>query len=97
MISFTVRLTFESSDRDAVTELLRLLTPASRQEPGCVTYFAHFVDGEPATVLIYEQYVNEAALEAHRHTPHFQQYAAGGLYKLKHSRQLEHLTPIDLV
>jgi quinol monooxygenase YgiN len=97
MVSFTVRLTFEDGDRDVIAELVRLLTPASRQEPGCVNYIAHFVDGEPATVVIYEQYVDEAALDAHRNSPHFQQYAAGGLYKLKHARLLEHLTAIDLV
>src|ERR1700679_3398449 len=97
MISFTVRLTFEDGNRDAITALVRLLTPASRQEPGCVNYIAHFVDGEPATVLIYEQYVDEAALEAHRKSPHFQEYAAGGLYKMKHTRHLEHLSAIDLV
>lgn len=96
MISFTVRLTFEEGDRDAIAELIRLLTPPSRQEPGCVNYIAHFVEGEPATVLIYEQYVDEAALEHHRNSPHFQQYAAGGLYQMKHTRQLEHLSAIDL-
>jgi len=77
MISFTVRLTFEESDRDAVAALLRRLTPASREEPGCVSYIPHFVEGEPATVLIYEQYVDEAALESHRNSPHFQECAAG--------------------
>ena len=63
MISFTVRLTFEEGDREAIARLLRSLTPASRQEPGCVNYLAHFVEGEPLTVLIYEQYTDEAALE----------------------------------
>jgi quinol monooxygenase YgiN len=95
MISFTVRLTFEGCDREDVAQLLRLLTPASRQEPGCVSYIPHFVVGEPATVLIYEQYVDEPALEVHRNSPHFQQYAAGALYKLKHTRQLEHLEAVD--
>jgi quinol monooxygenase YgiN len=95
MISFTVRLTFEGGDRDAVADLLRHLTPASRQESGCVNYIAHFVQGEPATVLIYEQYVDEAALEYHRNSPHFERYAAGALYKLKHTRQVEYLQTID--
>jgi quinol monooxygenase YgiN len=95
MITFTVRLTFDGGDRDAVGEFLRLLTPASRQEAGCVSYLPHFVEGEPATVLIYEQYADEAALEFHRNSPHFQQYAGGGLYKLKHTRQLEHLHAVD--
>ncbi len=93
MISFTVRLTFKAGDRDEVARLLRLLTPSSRQESGCVNYIPHFVEGEPATVLIYEQYTDEAALEFHRNSLHFHQYAAGGLYKLEHTRQLEHLEP----
>jgi quinol monooxygenase YgiN len=59
-----------------------------------VNYIAHFVEGEPATVLIYEQYVDEAALEAHRGSPHFKQYAAGGLFQLMRERALENLHAI---
>ena len=94
MISFTVRLTFEEGSRDSIIESLRQLTQASRQEPGCINYIAHFVEDERATVLIYEQYADEAALEHHRNSPHFQQYAAEGLYKLRHSRLLERLQAI---
>lgn len=94
MISFTVRLTFEEGERDSIVEMLRELTAASRQEPGCINYIAHFVEGERATVLIYEQYVDEAALEHHRNTPHFQKLAANGLYKLKHERRMERLEAI---
>jgi quinol monooxygenase YgiN len=95
MITFTVRLRFDEGDREAIEEMLRQLGPASRQEPGCIHYIAHFVEGEPATVLIYEQYVDEAALEHHRNTLHFREYAAGGLYKLKHERLLERLNAVD--
>ena len=94
MLSFTVRMRFDEGDRDAVAEMLRHLTKASRQEPGCVSYIAHFVEGEPATVLIYEQYVDEAALEHHRNSPHFKQYATGGLYQLMRERGLENLNAI---
>jgi quinol monooxygenase YgiN len=94
MISFTVRMEFEAADREAVAEMLRQLGPASRQEPGCVNYIAHFVEGDPATVLIYEQYVDEAALDEHRNSPHFGQYA-NGLYKIMRSRTLEHLQAIE--
>jgi quinol monooxygenase YgiN len=90
LISFTVRMEFEVADREAVAEMLRQLGSASRQEPGCVNYIAHFVEGEPATVLIYEQYVDEAALEHHRNSAHFGQYA-NGLYKIMRSRELEPL------
>jgi quinol monooxygenase YgiN len=94
MISFTVRLTFEEGTRESIAETLRHLTQASRQEPGCINYIAHFVEDERATVLIYEQYVDETALEHHRNSPHFQKYAAEGLYKLRHTRLLEPLQAI---
>ncbi len=94
MVSFTVRMRFEEGDHDVITDTLRLLTEASRQEEGCVNYVAHFVEDDPATVVIYEQYVDEEALEHHRNTPHFLQLAKGGLYMLKHSRELERLSAV---
>ena len=94
MLSFTVRMTFEQSDREEITEILCQLTPASRSEPGCISYVPHFVEGEACTVLIYEQYADEAALEHHRNTPHFHQYAIGGLYQKMRDRQLENLTAV---
>ena len=94
MLSFTVRMRFEEGDREKVAEILRALTLASRNEPGCVNYIAHFIEGEPATVLIYEQYTDEAALDHHRNTPHFHQHAIGGLYQVMRDRQLETLHAI---
>ncbi|HSY67496.1 MAG TPA: putative quinol monooxygenase [Edaphobacter sp.] len=94
MLSFTVRMTFDQADRDAVDEVLRHLTASTRREPGCVSYIPHFVEGEGCTVLIYEQYVNEAALEHHRGSPHFHQYAIGGLYQMMKERQLENLSAV---
>ena len=95
MISFTVRMKFKPEDRHDIIEALQGLAGASRQEPGCVTYIPHTLEADPDTVLIYEQYVDEAALEHHRNSPHFQQYAAGALYKLKHTRQMEYLRTVD--
>jgi quinol monooxygenase YgiN len=95
MISFTVRMKFDDKERPAIEEILRNLTTASRKEPGCVTYISHFVEGEPATVLIYEQYRDEAALDAHRNSPHFKQYATGGLYQLMKDRSREGLHAVE--
>jgi len=94
MLSFTVRMTFDQADRDIIEEILCHLTPASRKEPGCVSYIPHFVEGEACTVVIYEQYVDEAALDHHRATPHFHQYAIGGLYQKMKDRQLENLSAV---
>ena len=94
MLSFTVRMTFDQADRDAIDEMLFHLTAASRTEPGCVSYIPHFVEGEACTVLIYEQYVNETALDHHRGSPHFHQYAIGGLYQKMKERQVENLSAV---
>lgn len=94
MISFTVRMRFDEADHETVAEMLRKLTLASRQEPGCVTYVAHFVEDDPTVVLIYEQYVDEVALEFHGNTPHFQQYAADGFYKLMQAQQIKRLDAV---
>jgi quinol monooxygenase YgiN len=93
-LSFTVRLRFEQEHHEQVKDQLYALTLASRQEPGCVSYIAHFVEDDSTTVLIYEQYKDEAALEHHRQTPHFNQYAIGGFYQLMKERSIENLTAI---
>ncbi len=95
MVSFIVRLRFDQEHHEQVAEILRNLTEASRAEPGCVSYIPHFVEDTPSTVLIYEQYRDQAALEFHRNTPHFHQYAIGGLYQLMLDRQVENLTAVS--
>ncbi len=94
MISFTVRMRFSSDDHDDIERTLRELTRLSRREPGCVSYIPHFIDGDANTVLIYEQYKDEAAVEAHRATAHFAQFAIGGLYQKMLDRSVETLTAI---
>jgi quinol monooxygenase YgiN len=94
MLSFIVRMKFDQADRDAIDEILCHLSAESRREPGCVSYVPHFVEGEACTVLIYEQYLDEAALEHHRGSPHFHQYAIGGLYQKMRERQMENLLAV---
>ncbi len=94
MISFTVRMTFRSEDRDEMHRILRELTRLSRQEEGCVAYIPHFVESDPETIVIYEQYRDEAAAEFHRSTPHFAKYAVGGLYQHMLERNVENLTAL---
>ena len=91
MISFTVRMTFRTEDREEIATILRELTAASRQEPGCVNYVPHRVESDPDTIVIYEQYRDMAALDAHRASPHFAMYAIGGLYQRMLARSVEML------
>lgn len=94
MVSFLIRMTFPPEDRHEIAEILKELTLASRQEPGCVSYIPHRVEGEPDTVLIYEQYQDEAAADAHRASAHFNKYAVGGLYQRMRERSREDLVAL---
>ncbi len=77
-----------------MTETLRVLAAASRQEPGCVSYIPHRHEDDPDTVILYEQYVDQKALAAHRETPHFKKHAVGGLYQKMRDRQVENLVAV---
>lgn len=65
-----------------VAALFSKLTEESRKEPGCSIYQVHRHRTEPRRFFIYEQYKDDAALEAHRVTPHFLQYAKKDLPKM---------------
>jgi quinol monooxygenase YgiN len=62
-----------------VAEIFRKLEEASCREPGCLMYVVHRHQSDPQRFFICEQYADDAALEAHRSSPHFQQYAVEGL------------------
>jgi (4S)-4-hydroxy-5-phosphonooxypentane-2,3-dione isomerase len=62
--------------------LFSKLTDESRKEPGCVMYQLHRHKTEPRRFFIYEQYKDDVALEAHRASPHFMQYAKKELLKV---------------
>jgi (4S)-4-hydroxy-5-phosphonooxypentane-2,3-dione isomerase len=49
---------------------------ASVKEPGCRRFDILNLGSDPNHFFLYEIYDNEAALKAHRETPHFKKYAA---------------------
>jgi quinol monooxygenase YgiN len=65
-----------------VTSIFAKLTEESRKEPGCSVYQVHRHKTEPRRFLIYEQYKDDAALEAHRNAQHFLQYTRKDLPKI---------------
>jgi quinol monooxygenase YgiN len=91
MVSFIVRLKFAPQDRAEIATTLRLLTTASRQEPGCVSYVSHQLENDPDTVLIYEQYRDAEALAAHQESEHYRKYAVDGFYPKILDRNIENL------
>ena len=65
-----------------VITLFGKLTEESRKEPGCSMYQVHRHKTESRKFFIYEQYKDDAALEAHRTAPHFLQFAKKDLPRL---------------
>ena len=94
MICLCVRVTVKAGTEDRVVEFFGPLTVASRKEPGCVFYQAHQHREDPRKFMVYEQYKDDAALEAHRNSDHFKRYAADGFYKFVESREADIYRPL---
>jgi quinol monooxygenase YgiN len=60
---------------ELAAHLAELLGP-TRKEPGCLAYELHRDPEHPTRLLFYEKFKDQAALDAHLATPHFQQFLA---------------------
>jgi len=82
MVVLAVTWMAKNGRESDVAAMFSKLTEASRNELGCVMFQVHRHKTEPRRFFIYEQYKDDAALEAHRATPHFLQYARKELPKI---------------
>lgn len=87
MIVLAVTWKSKAGKESETARLFATLTLHSRNEPGCLRYQVHRHKTDPRRFFIYEQYKDEAALEEHRNTPHFQEYARKQLSQI--ARRLE--------
>ena len=74
MITLIAQYHAQSGAGDRVAEVLAKHVAATRTEPGCVGFIAYRSSEDQDRFLLYEQYVDEASLDAHRLTPHFRLY-----------------------
>ncbi len=82
MIILAVTWVANEGRESEVASIFSKLTAASRQEPGCAMFLVHRHTSDARRFFIYEQYRDEAALEAHRSSPHFLQLARKELPKI---------------
>ena len=82
MVVLAVTWMAKAGHEDGVVDVFSKLTAESRKEPGCVLYQVHRHKTEPRRFFIYEQYKDDAALEAHRAAPHFLQFGKKELPKI---------------
>ena len=73
---------------DAIeSNLKEMAVEVKRSEPGCAIYHACRSVDNPDFFLLYEHYVDQDALEAHRTTPHFKRIIEGTVVLLLEKRE----------
>ena len=78
-MAFVVAATWKAKpgEADRITEVIKAMTPLSRQESGNLFYQAQVSPDEPETFFLYEQYTDAQAYEDHKSSEHFQQHVFG--------------------
>jgi quinol monooxygenase YgiN len=74
---------------------MRAMEKETRKEPGCLMYVAHQAADDPTLLAFYEQYKDEAALEAHRASPYFKEIVENKMSKFVVNRDRMVCGPIS--
>jgi len=78
-----------------VARILRTMAGFSNAEPGCRMYIVNQAIDDPRQFVLYEQYVDEAAFEAHLASDPFKEHILGGVVPLLDQRERELYTALD--
>ena len=71
MITLLFRMKIrEGKEEEALEQLQTMCTAVEKHEPRTIAYVYHRLQDDPMTVVLYESYVDEAALQTHVKTPH---------------------------
>lgn len=79
---------------DAVTSALVSMVGPTRAEPGNVSYQVHRSLTAPSEFVLVEEYVDQAAFQAHLATAHFVEHLAGVVLPRLESRTRFDLEPL---
>src|SRR5436190_19249072 len=83
-----------AGEEERVAAILRQMVPLTRAEPGCVAYAAHRAADEPRRFFLFEEYVDEAALQAHSDSEHFRRHVLGEAVPLLERRERLSYVPL---
>jgi quinol monooxygenase YgiN len=72
-----------------VLELAATVRQHSLAEPGCLGYEVFRSVEEPGRLLLVERYRDNAAIEAHRGTPHYKELVAQRIVPMLSARKVE--------
>lgn len=95
MIVLVAKYTVKTGQGDRVeAALIRMAPLVKAGEPGCTLYYANRSTENPDIFLLYEHYLDQDALAAHRETPHFKEIIEGTIVPLLESRARELYVPV---
>jgi len=66
MLTFTTRFTVTAGQEQEFERIMHIVVPKVREEPGNHIYIFHRSTQDPRVFMLYEEYDDQAALEAHR-------------------------------
>lgn len=89
MVIQFVRYTFAPQDAARAAEIFQELQACVRREPGAVRFDIARVIERPHAFLLWEEYRDEAALDAHRKTEHFERLVVNGIREIATERLAE--------
>ena len=95
LIVLKVDRTVKPGTEEKCKDYIRIMQEHSRKEPGCLMYIGHQSNDDARRFLLYEQYKDKAALDAHRNAPYFKQYVSGGLDSIAEQRSREFYTVVE--
>lgn len=88
MIAVVARYRVAEGAEESVAEALREYVPLTRAEAGCEMFVVNRSREEPREFVLYEQYRDAEAFEAHRASEHFASIAQGRIWPLLDSREV---------
>ena len=90
MIVLVARYQVKTGKAGEVLEALSRMAPLVKErEPGCMLYQVNRSTEDPDHFLLYEQYVDQAAFEGHRTTPHFKEIVEAIVIPMLDKRERE--------
>lgn len=75
-MSYVLCVTWKAKpgEEAAVADLLRRVSRATNEEPGCELFWVHRSLDDPSTFFLYERFTSEAAFEAHSASEHVRRF-----------------------
>ena len=94
MIVLVVNYRMKPGMEELAKQYIRKMQENTRKEPGCRLYVGHQSLEDPRLFCFYEQYDDQAALDAHRAAPYFAEYVTNGLTTLAETRKAGLFEPL---